>query len=154
MRKLRCYANTEVTHEKQSGCHEVRKYSIGAGEELARYITQKSHFRPSDNTVKHSAFMPPHTGRLSVYLVTGISEKKIWEIGQEYVAKVLRKQLLGRADLNSLRLYENKLKVEQTGKPHKLHCDVIGWDLSSTETRLIAVKLADAAKLKLVPAGI
>ena len=123
----------------------------GAGELLARFITQKSYFRPSDKTVKHSAFMPPATGRLSVYQIWSLSDPDIWDIGERYVAPLLAMPLLGRADFNSLRCYECGLRVEPTPTPHPRHANVVGWDSTNTETRLIAIKLARQATLKLLP---
>ena len=96
--------------------------------------------------------MPPRTGRLSVYMVQGLSEPEIWEIGNSVVAPVLHATILGRADVNSLRVYENHLRVQPSPQPHPRHADIVGWDLESTQTRLIALKLAAASQFREVPA--
>ena len=67
--------------------------------------------------------------------------------GDTVVAPVLG-TIFGRADLNSLVVYQNGLSVNPTPVSHARHADVIGWDLASTETRLIAIKLAAAAQFK------
>ena len=126
-------------------------FDSGVGETLARYLTQRSQYRPSDNTVKHTVFMPPASARLSVYCIDDLSEAEICTIGRDYVAAPMQKTLLGRADLNSLRVYENKLRIDPTQVPHLRHADIVGWDMAGTETRLIAMKLASAAFLRLVP---
>lgn len=94
--------------------------------------------------------MPPKTGRLSVYWISGLTEKTIWKIGNTHVATT-RGPLIARADLNSLLVYREKLSVEVTGTPHRRHADIIGWDLSSTLLRLQAINLANSAILRRIP---
>ena len=95
--------------------------------------------------------MPPRTGRLSIYMVDGLQEAQIWYIARIVVAPALGATVLGRADLNSLRVYEQNLRVEPSPLTHPRHADIVGWDLVSTETRLIAIKLAAASRLRLLP---
>ena len=94
--------------------------------------------------------MPPKTGRLSVYWISGLQEATIWRIGDTHVAPT-RGAIIARADLNSLVAYEFQLSVEVTGTPHPSHADIVGWDLSSTMRRLQAIKLASTATLRRAP---
>ena len=72
---------------------------ISLTESLSRYVLHRSQFKPSENKVKYSAFIPPQNLRLSVYRISGIRDQKIWEIGNEHVAKPQGISLLGRADI-------------------------------------------------------
>ena len=124
-------------------------FDSGTGELLSRYISDAGQIRNSDNTVRHNAFMPSKTARLSVYWISGLQEKTIWHIGDTYVAPN-RGRIVARAELNSLVVYEDQLSVEVTGTPHPRHADIIGWDLSSDKRRLQAMKLANSAALRRV----
>src|SRR5712691_5176414 len=124
-------------------------FNSDKGESLARYITQRNHIRFSNSTIRHNAFMPPPSGRFSMYRISGLLEDEIWAIGKKFVADVLKKPLQGRGDLNSKLLYEQGLTVQSAPEPHPRHVNVVGWDLASTQTRLIAVKLASLATLRL-----
>ena len=126
-------------------------FDSGDGEALARFIVEKAHIKPSTNTVRHNAFMPPSNSRLSVYWISGIGDAEIWTIGTTHVAPARGKPLLGRADLNSLHVYEESLRVEIVPVPHPRHADIIGWDADSTRIRLQAAKLAALAELHLMP---
>jgi hypothetical protein len=126
-------------------------FDSGAGELLTRYISNSSQIRNSDNTIKHNAFMPPKSGRLSVYWISGLQEATVWDIGNDHVAPI-RGQIIARADVNSLAAYENQLSVVVTGLPHARHADIVGWNLNSTQPRLQAIKLAKAATLRRAPA--
>jgi len=117
---------------------------------VSRYLTQKSQIRISDSTVKFNAFMPPPTGRLSVYLVSGIPESEIWEIGDVHVGNALGRPILGRADLQLAPISECGLTIEPAPHPHPRHANIVGWP-NETETRLVALKLASHAVLKMIP---
>jgi hypothetical protein len=80
-----------------------------------------------------------------------MSEQDIWEIARRYVGEPLQKAVLARGDLSSLKVYENQLAVTPAPDPHPAHANITGWNQASTETRLIAIKLADAASLVLAP---
>lgn len=123
-------------------------FSTPPGESLTRYVSDRRQIRSSDGTVKHTAFMPPKNGRLSVYWITGLPETEVWRLGETYVVPH-RGPMIGRADLNSLRVYEQNLRVEVIPVPHERHAEILGWNLASTEFRLQAAKLAAAATLRL-----
>lgn len=127
------------------------QFDSAPGEQLSRYLLERSKFAGSTGRVKHPAFMPPTNKRLSVYCTTGLPEPEIWQIGQQHVEVPIGKPVLARADLNSLEVYNNGLTVELDRVPHPRHANVVGWDGIGTEVRLIAMKLADAATLVLAP---
>lgn len=125
-------------------------YDSGIGEQVSRFITDKSYFRSSNNTVRHNAFMPAKDGKLSVYRTSVLAEADIWQLGQAYVSAPRQKPLLGRADINSLQIYGEGLAIEGEPVPHERHANVVGWDPDATNTRLIAVKLAAASALVMI----
>ena len=118
---------------------------VEPNERLSRFILDKRLIRP-DMSVKHGSFMPPKTGKLSVYRTRGQTDQAIWEIGQEFVANPLQKSLFGRADLSTAQqAISEGLSVLAEPTPHPLHADIVGWPSDSTELRLKAVKLAGMA---------
>ena len=127
-------------------------FDSGSGETLTRFIMQKNHV-PADASLKHNPFMPPPTGRLSIYAISSVDETEIWSIGVTHVAAVREKPLHGRADFNSRGVYDLGLKIEMVPDPHPLHAEIVGWDPASTETRLIALKLAAQATFRRAPAA-
>lgn len=120
-------------------------------EPLARFVTQRSHVR-ADHSLKAALFMPPRSGRLSVYQIVGLPEAEIWSIGRTHVADVLGKPLLGRADLSTQLVHDTELRVECVPTPHPRHADIVGWDPTETKVRLQALKLAGEAIFKPLPA--
>lgn len=84
-------------------------------------------------------------------MICGLLEQDVWDIGDTAVAPALGNPILGRADLNSLHVYENGLTVNPSPAPHPRHADIVGWDVPSTETRLTAIRLAAAANFTKKP---
>lgn len=111
---------------------------------LARYLYSRNHYRSSDNTVKHSAFIPPEDKRLSVFRISGLHENEVWSIGSN-----LRPQpLLGRADIKALFVSETGLLIDVDDIPPR-HANIIGWPEESSAIKLIAIELAEKACLQL-----
>ena len=123
-------------------------FDTSPGEILSRFLSQRDQFR--NGIVRHTAFSPPRSQRLSVYWISNVPDLEIWSIGNTYVAPA-RGPILGCADLNSLVVYENNLAVEVTGEPHPRHADIINWDTDRRKARLQATKLADRSILVIVP---
>ena len=72
------------------------------GESISRFIFDGSKIRTSDNTPKHTAFVPLPNGRLSIFWTSDLTEDEIWTICNTYVASQVGKPVKARADLNSL----------------------------------------------------
>lgn len=123
---------------------------VSENERISRFLLDKGHIRTSDKTVKYNAFMPPKTGKLSVYRTEGVAEAEIWNIGQEKVAAIRKSPLIGRADLLAQDIFDKGLDVVPETSPHPLHADIVGWEADTALVRLIALKLAATAKLILV----
>ena len=130
--------------------HEI---PVSPDEPLARYILDKSYYRSSDNRIKYNAFMPAKDGDLSVYRLRDLSLNEIVGIGQDFVATPRGRPLLGFASLKAEMPLQNRLSVIGTKEPHPRHANISSWP-GGTENRLIAVKLAEAATLELLNAGV
>jgi len=116
---------------------------------LSRYIIQKKYYR-ADGTVRHNAFMPSIDGEVSVYLIINLKEDQIWETGRVNVAVVLDKPLLGRADIITSSVLNQKLRVESDPAPHPRHANIIGWPPDKGEQKEIALVLAAESQLHLI----
>ena len=113
-------------------------------ETLARFLYTKNHYRSLDQTVKHAAFMPPGSKRLSVFRIHDLQENEVWSLGD-----TLRTEPpLGRADIKALDVAETGLTVDADDIPPR-HANIIGWPDESSEIKLKALVLAEKALLRL-----
>lgn len=94
--------------------------------------------------------MPNREGETSVYRTTDLTTQQIYEIGEIHVANIIRKALLGRADITSLSVLSRDLKVQPHTAPHPRHANIIGWPSEKSERKLIAIELAAEAQLHLI----
>ncbi len=114
-------------------------------EVLSRFIMQTNWCRPSDNHVRYAAFMPnPKNGETSVFRISGISDREIWEIGHREVELRRDKPVLGRADVGSSFVVTKGLNVVPSEPPVR-HANIVGWPEEKSEQRLIALELAAEA---------
>ena len=115
---------------------------------MSRYLVHSNEYNPNKKVVLFPAFVPSKkTHRTSVYWSSNVSENEMWAIAATYVAPA-RGPIAGRADLNSLAVYqESAMFVTLTGMPHARHADIAGWDSDRRKARLQAMKLADASAL-------
>ena len=116
------------------------------GERLTRFVFDSGQLRASAPRIKYSAFMPPPSGRLSVFWTSNLGDDAVWDICATHVAPLRGKPVLARGDFNSLLVYAHDLRVDVDGIPDPRHANVVGWDMGSTKTRLQALKLAEAAE--------
>ena len=124
--------------------------SVSPDEIISRFYFNKKNIR-SDNTVKPNEFMPPKNGRMSVYRVSGLDDKDIWEIGKTFVQAERGLPIIGRGDLNAVDIYDLDLTISPTELPHPRHANVEGWELNTEKDRLKALKLAAVARTIKVP---
>jgi len=115
---------------------------------LARYATQRGHFRPSDGIARPSLFIPHPNQELSVTRHREATETEIWVAGH-HVAMAQNRQLYGRCDLQAGDCKFSSIKV--TAKPTQRnpnHADIEGWPEKKEDQKSIAQKLvATATKL-------
>ena len=119
---------------------------IDSSERLSRFVMSRNEFRPSNQTVKAKAFIPPRNKRLSVYRTSTLSEDEIWSIGYELVAEPRGKTLYGRADLLAQDVYALQQKVEPETPLHPLHADIIPWPDGRADILFLATQLAVRSK--------
>jgi hypothetical protein len=113
-------------------------------QQISRYYFSKKDLR-LDNTFKHNIFEPPKSiPELSVYITDNLTNSEIWNIGDQHVAPLRGKPILGAAQIRSCDVVDIGLSILQDGVPHHLHANIIGWK-GNTEDRVIALKLAAKA---------
>jgi hypothetical protein len=118
---------------------------ITPSEVLSRFIMQTNWYRLSDNCVRYAAFMPnPKNGETSVYRISGISDREVWEIGDREVGLKRDKPILGRADIGASFVITKGLNVVPSEPPIR-HANIIGWPEQKSEQRLVALELAAEA---------
>ncbi len=114
-------------------------------EVLSRFIMQTNWCRPSDNRVRYAAFMPnPKSGETSVFRISGISDREVWEIGDREVGLRRDKPVLGRADIGASFVITKGLNVVPSEPPIR-HANIVGWPEEKSEQRLVALELAAEA---------
>jgi len=128
----------------------IDENSLTLSDTIARYIFYKNYFATSTGRVKYPAFLPPD-GETSVYRITSLTEEKIWDIGQRYVAEVSGRTLLARGDLFVSDVFATGLNVELETASHHLHANIIGWPPQKGQRILIAKKLERKAQLVVKP---
>ena len=96
---------------------------------------------------------PPDSADLSVFCISALSEKEVWEIGQRNV-ETEKRRLKARADIFVSNVYENNLEVVPDPQPHELHAfrnGITPFPIDRKERDHIARRLALASKLVLPP---
>jgi len=123
---------------------------VSPSESVARFITQKTYYRPSNLTVRHNAFMPNRNGETSIYRIIDLDDAKIFAIGCRFVAHEMNKPLIGRADIVVSKILKMDLIVEPYPNPHPRHANIVNWPEDESKHKLIALELAAEAELKLI----
>ena len=119
---------------------------VKSSELLARFITSRNWFRPSNQTVKQDAFIPHPYPDLSVTRHKSLPEKEIWKIGQE-IADARPATLYGRADVSVEEVRKQKLTVEPRPVPENLnHACILGWPRDKPAQKILALELAAVAR--------
>lgn len=117
------------------------KNAVANEEMLARYILYSRWVR-EDQTVRPEAFIPHPYPDLSVTRHTGISEERLWQIGQE-VAQDVGRTLYGRADLTTQTVRSAELDpISAPTAENANHVNIVGWPANKAEQKSRAQKLA------------
>lgn len=113
---------------------------ISPTEILARFVTSKQHYRPSNNTIRWNAFMPNRSRETSVFRTSGISDNEIWSLGDRHI----QKQILGRGDIVVSKVTDKGLEVVPDDTPER-HANILGWaDYDErSKNKSIALQLED-----------
>jgi hypothetical protein len=121
--------------------------SIEAEDPLARFIYSSSHISRENKRIKHNAFMPAADGKTSIFRTKGLEEGDTWAIGEEVAAK--RSQTLhARGDIVAADVFKAKLRIVPSEPPPR-HANIEDWPAEKSAQKLIAIDLAETAKLVL-----
>lgn len=121
--------------------------TLRESEALARYLFDRSQYKPSESRPKYSAFLPARDGKTSVFRIYKLSETEIWEIG-DCIAQARCKDLLGRADITVVNVLKSGLGVDPDNIPPR-HANIANWPPEKDKQKLIAIELAEDAELHL-----
>lgn len=125
--------------------------SVPPSEKLARFIFSKKHFSVEKREVKFKAFTPPsNRDDISVYRISGLSDRQVWEIGRMYVERKDR-TIKARANLTTETVYVNNLEVVADPLTHELHANIRPFPADRRVRDRIAKQLALASELVLMP---
>ena len=117
---------------------------------LARHaLEKKSHYRPSDNTVKPKAFQPARDGATSTFKVTSLSHDEIKELGKIHVADPQGKTVFGWSEITVQDVIEVGLTLDPNNNPPG-HVNIINWP--DTPDKQISIQQMLAAKASFVKA--
>jgi hypothetical protein len=118
---------------------------VALSEILSRFVLKKDWYRSPDNSVKYAAFLPnPKNGETSVFRISGISDKEVWDIDNREVAKDPKRPILGRADISASNAVAKGLEILPSEPPER-HANIVGWPGEKSEQKLIALELAAEA---------
>ena len=99
---------------------------------------------------RYTAFLPSPSRKTSVFRITKLSEKEVWEIGRKNVAEIRCKTLYGRADSLAEVVLKQKLNVEPSTQLHPRHANIVGWPQDKAKQIIIATEFAEEAQLHLI----
>jgi hypothetical protein len=122
---------------------------VDRDELTTHFIFAHDQFDSKKCVVKSGAFLPPKDKRLSIYRILKCSERKIWWFGNWYVTRKRadKKPVLARGDLQALSFINANLHITPDGRPHPRHANVEGWPAEKPLQKMIAVNLANNARL-------
>jgi hypothetical protein len=88
---------------------------------------------------------------VSVYRTGGCGERRIWLLGDLFVAAKRRdnRSILARADLAAQLFFKEGLEVIPEPSPHPRHANVTQWPSDKPQQKIKAMTLANAAALRL-----
>ena len=123
--------------------------SVDPAETVSRFLL-KGDIRSQDNTIKHAVFLPSASNlKISVYRISELSDDAIWALAVEKV-EPLRGRVIGRGDLTSLTIIEERLILTPDLDPASRHADIVGWpedrDARATIAKALAAKSSPAKK--------
>jgi hypothetical protein len=123
---------------------------VSPSEPISRFIFSREHIKTS--RVSFAAFMPSKkTMDVSVYRTGGCGERRIWLLGDLFVAAKRKdnRGILARADLASRLIFKEGLDIVPQPSPHPRHANVTNWPSDKPQQRIKAMALANGASLQL-----
>jgi len=128
-----------------------KRDNVAVSEQIARYILSKRYFSVSNRAVKYGAYLPAPNGETSVYRISNIPEKEIWDIGREYVAEPSKRTLYAKGDTTAALITKTGLEIVPETTSHPLHANILNWPTEKHEQKMVAVEIANEATLVVQP---
>ena len=101
---------------------------------------------------RYTAFIPSKkTRNISVYRIGNCKEKRIWRLGDVFVAPIRKLDVLARADFQSNLAFDEGLSIVADPSPHPRHAIVTNWPEDKAQIRIKAMELAQGSTLVLHP---
>lgn len=132
---------------------------LSKDENVTRYVFDPGYIRRTQPkpTAKFQVFLP-HNRETSVFRISYLSELEIWELGNNQVASLRKRRIKARADVE-VGTIENigtekgfaDLTVVPETSTHHLHANIVGWPEDESALQMVAVELANKAKVYFSP---
>jgi len=131
---------------------------VPLNEIVTRYAFTRSLLNISKQKLEYNAFMCAKD--ISVFRISEIEEREIWDIGDNVVGANRGKKAIARGDLNTSDIiktnyeyenvkYINKLRVLKDTRTHPLHACIEHGAVDKAEIKAIALVLKEICLLKL-----
>lgn len=120
-------------------------------EDLSRYLFESGKFAATKGRVKPGAFIPAKSGKTSVFRTSGVSDAQNWILGETVAREVLR-SLLARAEVQVSKV-PAPLRIDPSEPPPR-HANIINWPDSRDEQLMLALQIAQEARLLVKPTEI
>ena len=117
-------------------------------EKVARYIFSSKHFNATEKRVKPAALLPPNPPQpreSSVFMVDGLSDAGIWDLGVNCVESGRRK-MKARADFTVGDVQTSELDVRIDNHPPR-HANIVSWPAEKARQKILSLKLAELCSL-------
>ena len=127
---------------------------VSAEERISRFVFSERHMNRTKGQIKPAAFLPsPKNKSASVLRTSDCPERRIWRIGELFVARFRtdRPKLLARGDLRAEVVLKQGLGIVADPSPHPRHADVTNWPEDRAQQKIKAMVLAQSASLLLHP---
>ncbi|EAQ81990.1 hypothetical protein [Blastopirellula marina] len=126
---------------------------------LARFITQRSQFRSSDETVKPDLFIPYRHVELSVTRHDQPGPIDLWQVGRDVVSERESAALCGRSDVTAIHCRIGPLTVSPdpilppASPTNPNHANILGFPEKKEDQKALAIQIAAKASKRIPPPG-
>ncbi|PJA78768.1 MAG: hypothetical protein CO149_02625 [Nitrospirae bacterium CG_4_9_14_3_um_filter_51_5] len=128
---------------------------VKAEEKISRFLFfTPGEFNARTQHISPQAFKPANPKppdrperQSSVYRTDNDTELKIWEVGDEFVAKPRNLPLLARADIQAGNVFKINLDILPDTRPHPRHANIVKWPDSPEARNMLGILLSQQAIL-------
>lgn len=128
---------------------------VKAGEKVSRYLFfTPGEFNARTDHISPQAFKPANPKppdrperQSSVYRTESLTETKIWEVGDKFVAIPRNRPLLARADIQAEKVFKINLDIIPDTRPHPRHANIVKWPDSPEARNMLGIILSQQATL-------